>query len=289
MTLRDPIDILGFASASSPLDAGMPPELLLPERRAKKVGALPDKARFVLQTVKACLPPQEALAAIGRERIGVSLGTVLGSMDAAEQCLATVRSEGFKGVTPSWYANGLPNATAAIVASVHGFQGPNLTLLGHASGLEALVMACRQIASGRVDAMLAGGFDWPSAWQLDRLQRSTEMRGASGVHAGAGLVWLARRTVRDEPPCGQVIGWSQSWRGADNHSLAAAAAQGWPDAEPVIHETACGAAGQADHLAAGAPLQLVRDVLMHGRSGRHAVVARGFGPAATCLLIQRPD
>jgi 3-oxoacyl-[acyl-carrier-protein] synthase II len=210
-------------------------------------------------------------------------------MDAAEQCLSTVRSEGFKGVTPSWYATGLPNATAAIVASVHGFKGPNLTLLGHAAGLDALVMACRQIVAGRADAMLAGGFDWPSAWQLERLQRSTEIEGASAVHAGAGLVWLSRSTARAEPPCGQIIGWSQSSRSADNRTLVAAAARGQPAAEPIVHETTCGAAGEADHLAAGAPLQLVREVLMHGRSGCHAVVARGFGPAATCLLIQRPD
>ncbi|MBA3939417.1 MAG: hypothetical protein H0X38_18365, partial [Planctomycetes bacterium] len=30
-------------------------------------------------------------------------------------------------------------------------------------------------------------------------QRSTEMRGASGVHAGAFLVWLARRHGRHNP------------------------------------------------------------------------------------------
>src|SRR5262249_25771041 len=127
------------AAVGKPGDDGVLAEgLLTAERRSRKVGILPTKARLVVEAARRCLDPDLTAGAGDRDRIGVSLGTVFGSMDSAELCLVTPRNGGFGHVMPSWYATGLPNATAAIVPSMLELQGPNLSLLGYSAGLREI-------------------------------------------------------------------------------------------------------------------------------------------------------
>jgi len=290
-------------------DGSLAEDALVPERRVKKVGALPDKARLTLAATRRCLGPE---ASIGGDRCGVALGTWFGAMDVAERCLDTVRADGFKEVTPSWYATGLPNATAAIVAAVHGITGPNLTFLGWPAGLEAIVAGCRQIAAGRCDTMIVGGFDMTSPGYAASLAADPVFAPAGAVHAGAAMLRLDRAAGgspgegEEAGPRARVVGWSQGEgdAGEDDARLAdrlvaaacAMAARGDAAEEgaagaapaPAIHVLSPGRAGGPDHLAASAPLHLV-DLLSRppgDAPARNALVARGLGPSAVCLLIE---
>ncbi|HEV7372759.1 beta-ketoacyl synthase N-terminal-like domain-containing protein [Arenibaculum sp.] len=273
-------------------DGAVTDALLTPERRSKKVGTLPDQARFVLAAVRRCLPEDVAATPGANARVGVSLGTFHGSMDVAERCLRTMSGGGFREVTPSWYATGLPNATAAIVASVHELAGPNLTMLGYQAGIEAIVMACRQILAGRATAMLAGGFDLPSPHFAARLAGAAEYDGTGTIHAGAGLVWL-RPGDAGEPAGATVVGWSQGAIGTGETDrdvvarLIAAASAGPPDRHPAVHLVRPEGGGAVDHLAATAPIRLVDAIVGNGEPGLHALVVRGFGASAACLLVEK--
>lgn len=306
------------AAVNTPAESGALDEALLcKERRSRKVGALPMKARMVLEASQRCIATGMADAAgtdVDRTRLGVSLGTLFGSIDVAEQCLSTVYREGFSGVTPSWYATGLPNATAAIVASIHDFKGPNLTSLGYQAGIDAIVFGCRQILAGNAHAVLAGGFDMPSDRYSEKLLKSNLFAGVGAIRPGAGLVWLSEG-ASDLAPLGpgeaSIVGWATANMGtslrkpatelaADSAilQLIKDAARGRAlDSIPAIHAVYPGCA-TVDHLAATAALRLIEDVLTHGRAGLHALLVQGFRPGTcTCLLVekghgavvQRPD
>ncbi|MEQ8967431.1 MAG: beta-ketoacyl synthase N-terminal-like domain-containing protein [Azospirillaceae bacterium] len=300
-------------------DGRLAEDALVPERRVKKVGALPDKARLALAAMRRCLGPEPS---VGGDRCGVALGTWFGAMDVAERCLDTVRADGFKEVTPSWYATGLPNATAAIVAAVHGITGPNLTFLGWSAGLEAIVAGCRQIAAGRCDTMIVGGFDMTSPGYAASLAADPVFAPAGAVHAGAAVLRLDRAAGAatadggEAGPRARVIGWSQGEAGpgedgsgedgageddaalADRLVAAACAMAARGDAAergaagvapaPSVHVLTPGRVGGPDHLAASAPLHLVDLLARPPGDGpaRHALVARGLGPSAVCLLIE---
>ncbi|WLE59400.1 hypothetical protein GIY62_01475 [Burkholderia plantarii] len=275
------------------------------ERRSRKVGPLPVKARLALaafERLRAALGDDDRRFAA--PRAGVSLGTLFGSIEVAEQCLTAVHEHGFERVTPSWYATGLPNATAAIVASLGELQGPNLSFLGYQAGLDAVVGAGRQIVAGHADAMCAGGFDLPSERYVARARAQAPFARAAAIHAGAGLVWLAAGAPR-AGDAGQLLGWSQ--RLFDDTAFEAARDDGFrplvaaaramaghaaAGLEPELHLIAPGLPGAIDRLAAGAPLALAEglgDGLAGSwRPGLHALVVKGLGPVATCVLVGKP-
>lgn len=294
-------------AASRPAEAGALDEALLSkERRSRKVGALPLKARMVLEASQRCIPADAGgTAATGgdRTRLGVSLGTLFGSIDVAEQCLKTVHGEGFSGVTPSWYATGLPNATAAIVASIHDLKGPNLTSLGYQAGVDAIIFGCRQILAGNADAVLAGGFDMPSDRYSSKLLETGLYAGVDAIRPGAGLVWLSDVPggASDASDGASIVGWATASVGAGLRQPAASlaadkailqlirdAARGRAlHSVPQIHVVYPGCAA-VDHLAATAPLRLIEDILTHGGAGLHALLVQGFRPATcTCLLVEK--
>ncbi|WP_080414982.1 beta-ketoacyl synthase N-terminal-like domain-containing protein [Burkholderia ubonensis] len=263
------------------------------ERRSRKVGPLPLKARMTLaaaERLRAALGDADRATPAGR--IGVSFGTLFGAIDVAEQCVGTVRAEGFEQVTPSWYAAGLPNATAAIVASLFDWRGPNLTFLGYQAGLDAIVGACRQLAAGHADAVCAGGFDLPSARYVARAD--APLRDAQALHPGAGVVWLAAGAAR-AGDLGRIVGWSQQAFDADAFDAAhargfpafvAAALPGAPaDTAPAVHVVRPGAPGTIDRLAASAPIALAEGLAGAWRPGLHALVVKGLGALATCVIV----
>jgi 3-oxoacyl-[acyl-carrier-protein] synthase II len=275
------------------VDGVLADSLLTKERRSRKVGALPNKARMVLEAVNRCRRGHLAAAGGARDRIGVSLGTLYGSADVAELCLQTVHDGGFGSVTPSWYATGLPNATAAIVAAVHDMKGPNLTVLGYQAGVEAIIIGCRQILMGRASAMLAGGFDVASERYTARLREAAEYSGALAIHPGVGLVWLSARG-ESAPAAATIVGWSQgiadeaAFRaGRFSRLIESASRGGKPRGEPLVHVVYPGRKGAVDHLAATAPIYLVENIIEAGAPGLHALIVKGFGASVACLLVEK--
>lgn len=288
---------IAAAAAIVPADDGVLTDAHLhAERRSRKVGPLPVKARMTLaaaERLRAALGEADRATPAGR--IGVSFGTLFGAIDVAEQCLGTVRAEGFAQVTPSWYATGLPNATAAIVASLFDWRGPNLTFLGYQAGLDAIVGACRQIAAGHADAVCAGGFDLPSARYVARAD--APLADARALHPGAGLLWLAGGEPQ-QGDLGRIVGWSQ--QAFDDDAFDAAHAHGFPaliaaalhgvagdgaDAAPAVHVVRPGAPGAIDRLAASAPVALAAGLAGAWPAGRHALVVKGLGTLATCVVV----
>jgi len=287
-SIRAPVRVVIRAACAIRADADgrLDESAFVKERRAPKVGALTDKARMVLAAAARVLP--EGTAREGGRPAGVSLGTLHGSMDAAALCLRAVRSEGFGSVTPSWYAAGLANATAAAIAAVLGLRGPNLTLLGHQAGLDAIIAACRQIAVGRAGAMLAGGFDLPCDAFAGQLAAAGLCPPGVRVEPGAGLLHLSA-AAEGEPGAASVLAWSQSAAaGLDvpetvDRLMTAAGASG----TPRVHVVRAGQAGRVDRLAAAAPILLAGEVLGRGAPGLHALVARGYGRQTAGLLIEK--
>ncbi len=273
-------------------DGALSESFLVSERRSKKVGNLPDNARMVLSAARHCFPADLFESIALGNRVGVSIGTVYGSMSVAEKCLTTAKNEGFREVTPSWYATGLPNATAAIVASVHGLRGPNHTLLGYSAGIEAIILGCRQIMTERADEVLAGGFDLMSSTHASKLGEAPEYNDAAALYSGAGLVWLSRRNSAKVSQA-RIIGWSQSVRFNDESDqslierLTEMAVRD-PDKRQsaVRHLVYPGRPGKTDYLAATAPIYLVESILHSGVSGNHVLVVRGFGDTAACLAVE---
>lgn len=289
MTPRAPIRIEAAAVVKPQADGALAEDLLIKERRSKKVGALPAKARMALAAVQRCVRAVSPVAA--PERIGVSFGTSYGSMDVAEQCLQTAHASGFGHVTPSWYATGLPNATTAIVASMHDFRGPNLTFVGYPSGIEAIIFGCRQIGAGRAHAVLAGGFDLASDVHIARLRASPEFGRAAAIHPGAGVVWLSK----DGKRAASVVGWSQgvvaddAFERGEFRMLMESAAGGALRNRPTIHVVRPGREGVIDYLAATPVIHLIENIVATPRPGLHALIVKGFGPSVTCLLLERSN
>lgn len=290
-----PIDIsIVRAIAIRPDASGILDDALLAkDKRSKKVGMLPLKARMVLAAASHCLPASASPASPLDTDVGVSLGTLYGSMDVAELCLETVDSGGFSHVVPSWYATGLPNATTAIIASIYNLGGPNLTFLGHQSGMDAIINGCRQINMRRVSAMIAGGFDMPSSFFGEQLALSKEYGGSVNVHPGVGLVWLSG-SASAESVLGRIVGWSQQFHPAarlskeqiDSIVDQALSIKGIT-VKPKVHVIYPGEEGKVDYLAATAPIYLVKNVLEQEEQGLHAVIAKGLGPSVACLLVQK--
>lgn len=287
------VSILGARAIRPGADGTLGDDALVKEKRLPKVGRLPEKARMVLAAARSILPASVPAASEPAEDIGVALGTVHGSMDAVELCLRTMQSDGFGKVVPSWYATGLPNATAAILASCLGLGGPNLTLLGHHAGIEAVVFGCRQIALGRARSMLAGGFDMPGAFFAEQLAPPADRRPGAGIQPGVGLMRLSGDPAA-EGALARIVGWSQSFHAGgaladgDVEALVDGLLAGAGSREPPrVHIIDPARPGGADHLAATGPIHVVENVIEQGAPGLHAIIGKGYGPQLACLLVRK--
>jgi len=103
--------------------------------------------------------PDELYAA---ERRGVFAGTALGGWFEGGQQAVLLAERGVRRVNP-FLANGAPHHTpGAEVASSIGFQGPQLTFAnGCPAGVAAIAQGAAMIASGEIDACIAGGAECP--------------------------------------------------------------------------------------------------------------------------------
>ncbi len=115
----------------------------------------------------AVVAAQLALAAAGweaearRERlVGLVLGTMYGSAHTISEFDRRALTAGPNYVKPFDFANSVINAAAGQAAIWHGLPGVNATVAGGlAAGLHALSYAADLVATGRSEAVLAGGAD----------------------------------------------------------------------------------------------------------------------------------
>ncbi|MCA1299037.1 beta-ketoacyl synthase N-terminal-like domain-containing protein [Stappia indica] len=283
------IVIRATAAGKAANDGSMPADMLCAERRSPRVGAINTQARMVVQALRRCL---EGNGRPQQERIGLSLGTAHGANGIVETSLKTAHGTGFEDVVTAWYATGLPNSTAGVVASLEQLLGPNLTLLGEQSGLEAIVMACRLIRARHVDGMVAGGFDTPASDSVPGEGEAAPSAPVKTALPGVGLLMLAAAEDTDSNAV-RILGWSSDMVGgrSDDDLIAAALAVAGRTADPSnVRRTVLGGdRGDGDYRAATGPIHLIEVIGAAPASGLHAFISHGNDGKAVCLLLDIPS
>lgn len=152
---------VGDFGASTAIDAGR-------RRRMPRLG------QFAVVAAQQALgmPGGEALPYYGKERVGVVLGTGLGSLETTLEFELQFVEGGLGAASPALFPYTVMNASAALVAMELGLLGPNLTLNHRDLSLtEAVASACDLLCCGRADAVLAGGCDELGTWLLHAYAR----------------------------------------------------------------------------------------------------------------------
>jgi 3-oxoacyl-[acyl-carrier-protein] synthase II len=91
-------------------------------------------------------------------RVATIFGTGIGGMQTLTAQTNLLRDKGADRVSPFLAPMMMPNAGGAQLAMRYGFQGPAETITtACAAGTHAIAYAARLVASGRVDAAVAGG------------------------------------------------------------------------------------------------------------------------------------
>ncbi len=116
-------------------------------------------------------------------RIGISIGTGLGSSDTVDQFFRSLLKEGPTGAAPLLFQTAVPNAITSHSAIEYGIKGMNITFSHKESSTEmAMAFAYHLLAEGREDIILAGGGDELS----EPLYHVYSMLGALSPGKGTG-------------------------------------------------------------------------------------------------------
>jgi len=98
------------------------------------------------------------------DRVGISIGTGLGSSDTVDQFFRALLKEGPAGAQPLLFQTAVPNAITSHCAIEYGIKGVNITFSHKETSAEmAIAYAYFLLKEGRADVLLAGGGDELSA------------------------------------------------------------------------------------------------------------------------------
>jgi 3-oxoacyl-[acyl-carrier-protein] synthase II len=93
-------------------------------------------------------------------RIGISIGTGLGSSDTVDQFFRSLLKDGPIGAAPLLFQTAVPNAITSHCAIEYGIKGVNITFSHKESSTEmAMTFAYHLLKEGRADVIFAGGGD----------------------------------------------------------------------------------------------------------------------------------
>ncbi|MFA5275904.1 MAG: beta-ketoacyl-[acyl-carrier-protein] synthase family protein [Candidatus Omnitrophota bacterium] len=93
-------------------------------------------------------------------KIGVSLGTALGSIKSITDFDKEALTEGARYVNPALFPNTVINSPASQISIKFNIKGFNATVsTGFCASLDAVIFALDQIRLGRINAVLAGGVE----------------------------------------------------------------------------------------------------------------------------------
>src|SRR4030067_3731074 len=94
------------------------------------------------------------------DRMGISIGTGLGSSDTVDQFFRSLLKEGPPGAQPLLFQTAVPNTMTSHCAIEYGIKGINITFSHKETSTEmAMVYAYHLLKEGRADVILAGGGD----------------------------------------------------------------------------------------------------------------------------------
>ena len=93
-------------------------------------------------------------------RVGISIGTGLGSSDTVDQFFRSLLKDGPLGAAPLLFQTAVPNAITSHCAIEYGIKGVNITFSHKESSTEmAMTFAYHLLKEGRADVIFAGGGD----------------------------------------------------------------------------------------------------------------------------------
>jgi 3-oxoacyl-[acyl-carrier-protein] synthase II len=93
-------------------------------------------------------------------RVGISVGTGLGSSDTVDQFFRSLLKDGPLGAAPMLFQTAVPNAITSHCAIEYGIKGVNITFSHKESSTEmAMTFAYHLLKEGRADVIFAGGGD----------------------------------------------------------------------------------------------------------------------------------
>jgi 3-oxoacyl-[acyl-carrier-protein] synthase II len=94
------------------------------------------------------------------DRIGISIGTGLGSSNTVDQFFRSLLKDGPTGAAPLLFQTAVPNAITSHCSIAYGIKGVNLTFSHKETSTEmAMAFAYHLLKEGRTDIILAGGGD----------------------------------------------------------------------------------------------------------------------------------
>ena len=97
------------------------------------------------------------------ERIGISIGSGIGGLPGIEEGYGSYLKGGARKISPFFVPRSIINMISGNLSIMLGIKGPNLALVtACATGTHSIGYAGRQICSGEVDVMIAGGAEMAS-------------------------------------------------------------------------------------------------------------------------------
>jgi 3-oxoacyl-[acyl-carrier-protein] synthase II len=117
--------------------------------------------KIVVSAVRLAIDDSNlALGTEDSNRMGISIGTGLGSSDTVDQFFRSLLKDGPTGATPLLFQTAVPNAIASHCSIEYAIKGPNLTFSHKETSTEmALAYAYHLLREGAADIIFAGGGD----------------------------------------------------------------------------------------------------------------------------------
>lgn len=134
------------------------PSDFISKRRAKAIG------RFSQLAVAAARLALEdsGIHAAAIQKMAISFGTSVAGLEIAVEGVHDFLAKGHGQIKPSTALEYPPHAAASYLAIEFGINGPAITISSNCcTGIDSIGVAVREIASGRVEAAIAGSSDAP--------------------------------------------------------------------------------------------------------------------------------
>lgn len=135
---------------------GFDPNALFGRKEVRRMSRMTQLA--LAATQQALEDADLNLDQLDKDRVGVVLGSGMGSLDPVIDNVNTFNERGPYRVSPFFVPMMLADTPAATISISHGFRGPNMSVAtACATGNNALGEAARVIQQGDADMMVAGG------------------------------------------------------------------------------------------------------------------------------------
>ncbi len=129
------------------------------------------------------------------EAASVVVGTQWGSIEPMVDFVRTAALDGPQNVNPSQFPNVVANVHAGYLGILFGLKGPNVTLCGPSSGLDAVGYAVDLLRLGRADYALAGGVEALGSALLQGLAVEGELDCPPLPGEGSAFLLIGRREL----------------------------------------------------------------------------------------------